>query len=257
MYKSVLLQLTLVALTLSMIGGTPLKQQIQKRFILDSAADAFKTLGDQVGKAVDGVTDYFSDSDEDQASGDAMALGQEMIDRGKTLLQLAANLSQRAYDEVRDPENKKIIKAAIDRMTNTANDVVNAGKTVVQNKGKITAAIQQSLQNLKSVAKDSIAPLQDSLNLTKDSIKKAGPALVAAGISAKDSAVALGAALKEMVETSDLIAKANRHLDAVGRNLWGFGKGLYNAGRNIGISIGDAAKTVAKASGLWGQGNSE
>ncbi|GFS21856.1 hypothetical protein ElyMa_005093900 [Elysia marginata] len=187
-----------------------------------------------------------------------MDLGQELIRRGQNLLQLAANLSWQTYDDVKVPDKRQeMIKGAIDRMKKAATDVMNAGKKVVQNKGKITAAMRQSFQNLSSVAKDSIAPLRDSLSQAKDSIANAGPALAAAGVSAKDSAVALGAALKEMLETSGFIAKANQRLDVVAKNLWGIAKGLLNAISNIGKSIGDGAKKVAQTSGIWHQGDSE
>ena len=84
-------------------------------------------------------------------------------------------------------------------MTKAATDVVNAGHKVIDNKGKITAAMRKSFQDLSAVAKDSLGPLSDRLSVTKDSITKAGSALAAAGISAKDSAVALAAALREVM----------------------------------------------------------
>lgn len=251
MFETVFLQLSLMALTLCMIGGTPWNVQVQKRLFIEDAMDVLQGFRGQLDKTVDGVRDWWSNT---KTSDEDMELGQEMIDRGQHLLELAANLSQQAYDGVTDPQTRQRIKDALDAVTKAATDVINAGHKVVQNKGKITAAIKQTYKEVGDAVQVSFQPLQDSLRLTKESIQKAGPALAAAGISAKNSAVALAGALNEMVETSDLVARANSRLEAVGKNLWNFGKGLVDAGRRIGSSLGDGAVKVAKASGLWDKG---
>ncbi|RUS85934.1 hypothetical protein EGW08_006337 [Elysia chlorotica] len=276
MAASTVLKMAVVALTVCVIAGTPVNTRVEKRLlkdvfdpVKDYASNAISdvqdwlsddgeapvflkntvdTITDLTGKAINGIQSWFSNDDSQAKNSE---LGEEMITRGKHLLQLAANLSQKAYEDAADPATRQKIKAALASVTEAATDVVNAGKTVIQNKGKITAAMRQSLQDLSAVAKNSLGPLSRSLNTTKNSVTSAGAALVVAGISAKDSAVALAAALNEMIETSDLISKANRELETVGKNLMSVGKGLFNAGRNIGKSIYNGAQNVAQASGLW------
>ncbi|KAK3714626.1 hypothetical protein RRG08_020882 [Elysia crispata] len=163
--------------------------------------------------------------------------GNELVIKGELLLKKADEIEQSLGNSVGKraigKRDAKGFQAIISAVREAALRAIKAGRTIVGNSEKISAALNDAVKDIRAVIAEGLIDVGGAISDVGDSVSKAGQVLNQAKTAADNIDLGLGDTATELEITGKLSIEAAQSFEEVGRRSVTLAQRIVRLGKNL------------------------
>lgn len=187
--------------------------------------------------------------------------GQELVNKGRRLLQIADDLdAQLARHVGKRSEVIAIVltgaqaaQASVKTLREAAELSITTGNAIIDRSDKLADAIESAGTNISAVVREGFFQVGSAMKNIGESINKALLAIQQAKTSAENLTLGFGNALFELHNAGVMVVKAVRSFEDVGRHALSLVQEVIRLGQNLFDVVRDAAQRIGDAVAFQGR----